>query len=296
MSDTQKTKSSNKAISYLIISVAVAVMALFFPRSQFKPVQTALNSTWELPDLKSDQDFTLSEDQSMTSEQIRSEHAAIYRLNSSLANSEAVKFEQALQNVALGSDSLINYTNLATKGRAFLLRVIGKGIIDELPEKFPITVIENQTSQFRSESDLFTIAEAIQEMNNEFSAPELKVVKSLFTASLKPSLVYDSQLNERAIADKLLLAQKMQSVAEGSVIIGEGELINAQKKKTLERYNQIHRASSFFQVTDWWRFIGYLLLTSLILSIFMVYLNNHDPEILQTPSRLIFLIRLGGGP
>jgi len=77
---------------------------------------------------------------------------------------------------------------------------------------------------------------------------------------------------------------------EGDVLLYSGEPISAQKAEIVNAYNKDHLPKTFFEVTDWWRFLGYLLLTSLIISIFMVYLFNHDPQVFHKPRRLIFML------
>ncbi len=275
--------------SYMIISSAVAIMALFFPTSKDQLQSAELGAVWDRPTLTADREIVLNENAMLSEDEIRAQHRPIYVKDHQIFERSALQLERQLPLVTTDMTPS-DYASLE-KTISDLLKAMGKSlVITALPESNVISVKSGDKSSYVSMENLLTVEAAQVKFSEQLKAKGLEQYFDAVKNLIKENLKYDAAQNDQAIAEKLASNRKASVISPGTVIIAKGQVVTPEKYAFLEAYNAGQSPYGFFKVSNWWRFFGYLLLTSLILSIFLVYLGNHDPMILHKPTRLIFMM------
>jgi len=292
--DQVTSTGNNKGqwLNYGIVSIAVALIALFFPKTQYQTIYAPINSVWDQEDYLSDREFTYKPSEVRTEAQIRASHKPTYTKDQSIAIAEKQEMETLLESRKPFFPDMPDeeYARLRQIGYDFLHDMYRSGILAEWPERFPIVIESEGRSAEKQKEEVYTPADALSVLEERLTSSELAVLQPILERTLKPNLNFDAAYNERLMRDQVAMAAEIGVFKEGDVLLYSGEPISAQKAEIINAYNKDHLPKTFFEVTDWWRFLGYLLLTSLIISIFMVYLFNHDPQVFHKPRRLIFML------
>ncbi|MHC4915483.1 MAG: HDIG domain-containing metalloprotein, partial [Planctomycetota bacterium] len=161
-------------------------------------------------------------------------------------------------------------------------------------EKVPVDPSLSPWSRARSES---SVREDLKRLiSRGYDAALVPLLEKLVVSRVSPSLKYDKDLTEKAIAEGLAGLRPQQTpVREGSLLVRAGDLIGAKEMRLLRDENRAHwerQALSAPQVRMM-RLGGLLVTLGVLLGVVVFWIWRTDPEVLGRSRQLAGLAVLG---
>lgn len=300
---------------YLLVGITVIILSLLFPRSNFR-YDYERNRTWKYNNLYAPFDYALEKTkETLEADQKRVSQNFIpfYSRNNDVLSVHIQEFQENFiykltllsgkdtSSVPLLRDSVL----LKNKGTEILLGFYRKGILDldDLHQQYnntdSIQVLNFNVAQTHVISDYYTLEQlndVLQTQLEKLKPRQADFLKPLLREHLHPNIMYDKNVSERflnAALDRVSLTQGI--VKKGDLVVGQGAIINDEvftKLNSLRKnyFNQLNEDVNFNLIN-----IGYFLLVSILITLFLVYLNLFRNETFNDYRQLgfIFLLIIG---
>lgn len=277
-------------IKYLMIAGTVVFISFLIPEDLRFKYQFSKNTIWKYEDYQAPFDFAIQKTEEEV-EQIRKN-----------ALKELIPFyEYQPETISEVSKRLLSLAGKSTSekmkaGRQnqlvdFLNQNYDKGVI-ERQDTFPsndIKVLRNNTVEKTRMDQLVKIDDFRNSLQNYFN--DLGFNIDLQGKTLEANLKYNKQLTldelDQILAGSSLVRGK---VSQGEMIARKGQIIDEttyQKLKTLkDKYEQNKNLGSKY----WNVWIGYFLITSLCILIFILYLVRNSYEVFSNFAQFAFVL------
>ncbi len=168
-------------------------------------------------------------------------------------------------------------------------------IIEGQPENFNLVVLRNHFAETVELGQLFNIRSAEQfirrsltEMRNE---PEADLIERLVIGYMVQNILYDDEKTEQekqAALGRIMPTRGM--IQRGERIISTGDLVNAEKMLVLDSYRREHEAQFGSPKTYLGIVAGQVILVSISMTVFFLFLLIFRPNVFQHPTKVIFLL------
>ncbi len=300
--------NAERLLRYAMVAGVVVVISLLYPSNVKFKYEFQKGLSWRYEDLTAPFDFAIKKPNEEIMEdrsRLSREFSPYYRLNPGLADAKIKDFEAAIdQNktylLSLPDSvrsSIRQYTDFGT---SFLKNVYARGVIKLAPEHqgkgedFVINVLQGNVSTKRTLPAFFTVDNARQVLADSIARrpqPFPTVLSIALNDAIAPNILYDAeqteQLREQALSN---IATTKGVVRQGDLIVKKGNVVTEDVYEKLVSYREKFETDVISQKSSLVVYVGYVLLTGLILGTFMMYVNAYRKEILQHWNYLTFVM------
>lgn len=289
-----------------VVAVALLISLLYPNNVKFK-YEFHRGQSWPYADLTAPFDFAIKK----SNEEIEKDKALImnefwpyYDLNEDLGPAKIKDFEAALSGWWIDATAFhppgLKLETVRKKCREILRRIYAKGIIKLAPEhaavdeNFVINLVHGNRFSQRTRSGFYVDEEADAALALIFSKekPALPpTLLPLLQAALSPNINYDEARTKTMLQDALSAVSPTRGlVSHGDVIVKKGNLVTDDVFEKLLSFREKYESDISSQKSAFTVYLGYLLLTGLILGAFMMYVNTYRREILSNWNTLVFIM------
>ncbi len=118
---------------------------------------------------------------------------------------------------------------------------------------------------------------------------EAEFLLPLLENTFRANIIYNDELTQRFKNEELEARTTTRgAVQKGDLIVKEGGLITEEVYQKLLSFKEQYKEEVTVQNSYWGVFSGYLVLTSLVAVIFLLYLQFNEPEVFNRLSNLLF--------
>ncbi len=299
-----------RIFKYLLILAVIAVISLLFPdnlrfKYQFEPGQT-----WGYETLKAPFDIPIRKTEAELLEERMELEAAfspyyIQQNDSAIVQLQAYDsaFDKQLEEVQQSGQFLdvqqheIEY---AQTGRDYLDRVLERGLVEPEPKHleegadFQVHLIRGNIKERRFLRSLTTVEEAIGQLSDSLPAMQLKEADFLYpilNEVVAPTIFYSDSLTQLFREQLFQQAPSTRGVVnKGEVIVRRGEVVTDSTYQKLASFREKYEREVSASRIYWMVYLGYLLLTTLIIGVFVLYLQRYAPTVFNRFGRLLFVL------
>lgn len=295
---------------YGLVLLTIVFIALLFPNSVRLGYQYELGAVWSYEDLYAPFDFPIqksdSEIQAETS-QLEDDVAPCYVLDPQVARQQKAVFEEAfLQQIKTYqgdpqfADVARNFRKYLDYGNNLLDKLYSQGIIDLREEhaaeggNLVINVIRGNTTQRQTAQSLLTQEKAQAIITDSLPYSRLAVAEFLLPFlpdAVIPNLFYDDSLTQRFYNEQMRgFVAYRGIVLKNELIVGSGQIITEDIYQKLKSYEASYQEEMRGERSIGMVLAGYILLTALIISIFVVYLQAYAQPVFRNLGWFIFIM------
>jgi len=277
----------------LIILTAIVIIALLFPEVN-NTYKLAIGDTWQEADLEAERNFEVSKSKEVLESEellIKENFIPIFRRDEKVAALVAESITQEMQTIDLGetSDFEANENVINCLGKMYREGVYAPGS----NYKDKISLPSGEKTSLILIKDLVPISQSQSSLTSRCGGAiwENPDLVSIVKKHLQPNLVYSKELTENALTAKLAdIAQVEFEFKHGDVLIRKGQSITERELRILSNYDESLQIQDMFSAFSVVHFLGYLLLTCLIIGALLAYLIFHFPKLYEDNRRLIFIL------
>jgi len=289
-----------------VVAVALLISLLYPNNVKFK-YEYQRGQIWKYDDLVAPFDFAIKKSEKELQEDkslIMKGFWPYYSLNIDLSNAKVKDFEAALERwkneLPAPVPTAAQLDEIKANGIELLEKIYAAGIVQLAPEhaaadqKFVINVVKGNTTFKRTLSGFYKPDQALLLVDdfarqNPTDLPEQVV--SLVKASIVPNIIYDEARTKAMLEDAIgNISPSRGLVAQGELIVQKGNLVTDEVFEKLASYKSKFEADISSQKSGFVVYLGYLLLTGLILGAFTMYVNAYRKEILSNWNYLAFVM------
>ncbi|MCB0563640.1 MAG: HDIG domain-containing protein [Phaeodactylibacter sp.] len=297
-------------VKYLLVAGVVAFITFLFPNNAKFKYEFDKGQSWRYEDLRAPFDFAIRkppEEVEAEKKKLREGFTPYYELDQevikekkrSLAGEfdhqlELVREEGQFEDVVRQPQKYLQF------GKHFLENLFQRGILKLAPEHegkgedFVINVVRGNTTQAQTVGNLLFVEEAKAMLsdslpNSKLAEPEFlyPILEGLISANL----TYNDTLSRKILEEELSEVPTYRGrVSKGQLIVTKGAYITDDIYLKLISFQsqyeeEVTQKQSYLGV-----FIGYLLLSSLIIGVFLLYVRLYAKPVFYSFNKLIFIL------
>jgi putative nucleotidyltransferase with HDIG domain len=307
----QKTLSGLSSVfKYVLIAAVIAFISTLFPNNAKFKYRYVQGQVWKYEDLIAPIDFPLLKSET----QIDIEKLSIvkdlrpyYQRNKSVLVDQISAFQRDFQTFSntLSDASGQALTPTALDGiKQFLRKELenyyNTGIIELSPDhkefnsNYLINVIEENTSKVLKIGSFSDLASAYADLNAKLESNFTGISQPLLvfvSKYLRPNINYNQDLNDKFLSEKFNgISLTQGKVTKGDILIANGSIITDEAFIKLKSYQLAYEDEVSSGKSFWGVFLGYLLLTCLIVGALLMYLRFHFPVVFDKLNNLAFIL------
>ncbi len=299
-----------QVVKYLLVLAVVVFISYLFPNNAKFKYNFEKGQTWRYEDLTAPFDFAILKpigELDSERERIKSEFNPYYEVNLDIDRNTKQRFRDEFngqltmaETDGLYNDVRRNAERYLKYGLSFIDRAYQTGFIalddQHLNEEqgFVINLLRGNTKQQRTLQSFYNIQEFdLQITDSLFNSGlrEAEFLIPLLQGKFSHNVFYSSEQSSKFLEDQLQsVSPSYGLVRQDDLIIQKDGIVTDEIYQKLISYRQKYEEEVSSKKSHWGVFIGYFLLTSLIIGVFLLYLQNQAKEVFQSFSRLIFML------
>lgn len=267
------------------------------------------NGRWAYDDLYAPFDFPIKKSEAEIKAELaelEAEFTPYYSLDPNMVKRREAAFESTFeeQREMLASnpgfkDVRDNPGPYLRYGKRFLSKIYDQGLLKleseegAVTDDFIINLVQGNTTQRRKAADFLQLPQAIELLNKELASsalPNSDFLLPILQDQLQPNITYDAALTARS-RDELLstVPSYRDKIKAGDLIIKQGAEINEANYQKLVSFREAYQKDISSQRSFWNVFLGYFILTGLIIGVFVGFLRRFKPDIFSSWNKLLFI-------
>lgn len=277
-------------IKYLMIAGTVIFISFLIPEDLRFKYQFSKNTIWKYEDYQAPFDFAIQktdEEIQAIKEEAKNQLAPFYEYQ---PNVLAKVREQIVDKISLEYSGTEKIHMIASVSE-FLNQKYSKGIIHRT-DTFPssrFNLLKNNTVKKAGIEDVISLQDFRRQFQNHLTQENIDLSTS--NSILEPNLIYNQAMTEEELGQILSRRSLVRGkVSEGEMIARKGQIIDEttyQKLKTLKnKYEQNKSLGSKY----WNVWIGYFIITSVCILIFILYLIRNSYEVFSNFAQFTFVL------
>lgn len=278
----------------------VGAIVFFFPKGgQFK-YEFQKGKPWQYNNLYAPFDFALlktQEEINLEQEQIENAHLPYYRFDSLVLAEIYSNYDLTFPRFFTDSEFKSNQLKeLNTVGRDLLDTIYYNGVWDGriAPKSSDVYLIKNAIASRISMAQIPRIAginEVLDRLAGDDLDPEsLKRFKDLFFEVVQPNVSFDEQLTRQELELEFnQISLTRGSVIEGTLIIAQGEVVEAENYKILVSLKAEYESELWSSRNASTLMAGYIILVALVLLMLLLFIRKYRPKLFQNNVQLTFV-------
>ncbi|MEY3367362.1 MAG: hypothetical protein RI973_517 [Bacteroidota bacterium] len=294
-------------INAAIVVAVVLLLSFLYPGGVHFSLDYQKGQAWRHESLVAEFDFAIQKSQEEIQEdrrQISARFSPCYRMNPELADAKIKDLYAALKQqagLADPADTLPGESQLAfLRAEQWIRQIYTRGIIELQGEhqnqeaEFVVNLLLGNVIAKRTLPGFFqldqaqtALADSLAKYRDDYPQNWQKLIQE----ALAENIFYDVRQSEK------LRQQAQESITttrgvirQGEVIVKKGDIISDEIYARLNSYRDKYEHSIASAKSSFVVYAGYVLLTSLIIGAFMMYLNAYRREILSNRSYLLFVM------
>lgn len=298
---------------YLIAAATIFGISLLFPNHQQFNYTFDVGQQWKNEGINAPFDFAVLKEQQEIDKELDSLKATLvpcYEKDIAVANRQlkalTERFNDKLKSVSTDEtyeDVTINAQQYLNTCKSILNEIYRKGIIEtntgfgnNTPEH-EILIADGKKRLRYLMNDFETVVTAEQTFTNQLLSSDLKdgdfflSIMQVEPSLIVPNIKFSEQLtNEFHQSSLTNFTTGRGMVKEGERIISRGEVVT---EKTYQKLRSLKEAYAKKRIEDnslIWIRIGYFILTTLVVLLFIVFLKHHLPEVVNSYQQLLFMM------
>ena len=307
---TQRLQNLPNAVKYLLVLLVVVFISFLFPNNVRFKYEFTKGQSWRYDDLEAPFDFAIKKPEGEYKkelEQAEAQFTPYYEMVAEVARQKKTDFRDAFQqqieevreggqyvDVLQRSDVYLRF------GNTLIDRIYNKGVLQladihsDDDGKFVINLRQGNTTSKRTTQSFFNPSETDSWISDSLFNSRLKeaeflipLLSNLFT----PNVVYNDTLTAKFKTEQLkLIAPTRGMVRKGDLIIAKDGIVTDDIYQALISYKdqyevEVTKQKSWINV-----FLGYFLLTSLIVGVFLLYLQFHAKNVFSKFNSVLFML------
>lgn len=295
---------------YLMVAGVVIFISFLFPNNVKFKYQFDRGQTWRYGDLEAPFDFPIrktAEELEVEKGELAKEISPYYEIQADVlpqqleklaasfgSQLEMVQKENQFPDVQRAPSRYLNY------GQQLLNNIYTEGVIQLAEEHqsaerdFVINIIRGNTNKKQTLENVFTVASATDLLTDSLPYSRLKEAEFLYPLLenlIQPNLVYNDTLTNKFKNELLTSVSTSRGmVRKGELIINQSGLVTDDVYEKLSSFKAQYEEEISAKQSTLGVFIGYFILTSIIVGVFMLYLQLFSPNIYASFSKLIFIL------
>jgi len=295
---------------YVLVGLVVVFISFLFPKHAKFQYNFEEGQRWMYDDLKAPFDFAILKSDTeikQETEIFNAEFSPYYKREPKKTEEGLNRFDQLFTKKIIESrnDSTFievveNQDNYKQFGRTVLNILYQKGIIDLIPDHrnrgnlFKVRVTYKNTVETPAQN-FYNNRKATEFIID--TLPQSGLVMPGFLTeplqeSLIPNIIYDEAQTDKHYkeekSDKISPSRDM--VRQGDVIVYKGNIITGEINQQLLSLKNAYEQNITKEKSSLWVLLGYLLLTTLIMSVFVGFLRMNEPHIFDDFRSLVFIL------
>jgi len=275
----------------LIVLSVILLLSLMFPSNQSSQYASEQGTIWSQQDLFAETDFEIlksSEDLEDEAQQLSAKILPFYKSNETQTSKSV---ESISKNLITAFPTLQTQKDPLQK---LLSDFYKRGVVDTKASASSYEIDVNGNRKRISNDALYSKSEFNSALQREIARFGLNDSERGSIDVIK-FIVPNKILDQKAYQEKLKVAkenipQVESIVKEGELIISKGEQISELTSKKLMAYNAHQSKQGFSGNQNWIRFLGFLILTCLIIGALIFYLRKYFPLIDDKIKSLVFVM------
>ncbi|MCO6493544.1 MAG: HDIG domain-containing protein [Phaeodactylibacter sp.] len=297
-------------VKYLLVAGVVAFITFLFPNNAKFKYEFDKGQPWRYEDLRAPFDFAIrkpADEVEAEKKVLRENFTPFYELNlevikekkRSLAGEfdhqlELVREEGQFEDVVRKPDAYLQF------GKRFLDNLFQRGILKLAPEHegkgddFVINVVRGNTTQPQTVGNLLRAEEAKELLSDSLPSSPLAEPEFLYPileGLISPNLTYNDTLSRKILEEELSKVPAYRGrVSKGQLIVTKGAYITDDIYQKLASFRAQYEEEITQKQSYWGVFVGYLLLSTLIIGVFLLYLRLYARPVFSSFNKLIFIL------
>ncbi len=297
-------------VKYILVLLVVVFISYLFPNNTKFKYNFEKGQTWRYEDLVSPFDFAILKPEAVRAqelEQLKNQFSPYYEVNQDVVRNTKQTFrdefakqlaiekmEEVYADVPRNPDKYLNY------GLRLIDFIYERGFIQlddqhlDQGNTFVVNVRNQNTTQQRtlqSFIDLNKIDELVTDSLFANGLKESEFLIPLLQGKFSSNIFYSIELSNKFLDAQInSISPSYGLVKQEELIIKQDGIVTDEIFQKLISYRAQYEAEVTSKKSHWGVFIGYFLLTSLIVGVFLLYLKYHAQKVFESFSRLIFML------
>ena len=298
---------------YLVAIATIFGISLLFPNHQKFNYTFEVGEQWKNQDIYAPFDFAILKEQEEINRELDSLKATLVpcyerddlilaqklkivtkRFNDKL---ESVSTDDAFEDVTINAQKYLNTV------KNILTEIYDKGIIEtniDFGSNTPddeLLIAEGKKRVTHFKSDFETSETAYEYLTNELINSDLKTPRFFLSiVQAEPSLVVPNIIFNKKLTNEFHQNSLTEyttgrgMVREGERIISRREIVTEKTYQKLYSLKKVYAKKKIEDNTVMWVRVGYFILTSLVVLLFIFFLRRHAPEVVKSYKQLSFMM------
>ncbi|MEM1220426.1 MAG: hypothetical protein AAGH79_16000, partial [Bacteroidota bacterium] len=304
----QRLRQLPDLAKYSLFFLAAVAIALLCPDEVRFGFDYEPGATWRHADLLAPADVPLlkfSEDVEAEKNRIEADFFPYYVQESTVAKSQKQAFAEAFQKQLEQSgqqfpDVRRNSKRYLQYSLGLLDRIYNRGVLQldskhqSRANELVINILRGNATTKQSVQSLLTTASA-QELITD-SLPYSRLYEAEFLLPILPQYIqanvrYNDSISQRFLQEELASIMQSNGIMEqGEVIVSKGDIITQEAYQRIYSYEEYIKEDVSTTFSYYSVFAGYLLLSSLIMGAFLIYILRYHREMFDRINGLLFVL------
>ncbi|MFK8104607.1 MAG: HD family phosphohydrolase [Saprospiraceae bacterium] len=296
---------------YLLVFGVIIFISFLFPNNAKFKYQFVAGQTWHYDDLKAPFDFAILRPTEEVKEEmnvLEGEFSPYYEFDLDVARQKKLDFGKAFREQYRLIDTDRQFEDVRSRPEAY--QKYGKDVIEKIYDfgiveldpsheqkgaDFVINLLKGNTTQKQTLQHLLTpkkvelwVSDSL--FDSRLQEPEF-LLPLLDIEIFSPNVRYNDTLTKKFQAQQLGGISRMNGmVNKGDLIISKNGIITDGIYQKLVSFQKQYEREVSDKKSHYGVFFGYLLLTSLIICVFLLYLQYHAAEVFAKFHRVVFML------
>ncbi len=295
---------------YLIVLGVVAFISLLYPNNARFKYSFEAGQSWRYDDLAAPFDFAILKPEGEVNneiEQLKLDFSAYYELNPDVARQQKQIFREAFQQQLEAVRDEGQFPNVLRNperyqnfGLEFIDRLYATGVIQlaeqhrEKGQQWVINVAVGNTTHQQTLQSFLTpekIESRITDSLFNSGLREAEFLLPLLQMSYPDNVTYSPELTDKFLQEQITSVSASRGmVKQDELIVQQDGIITDEIYQKLISFRAKYEQEVASRKSHWGVFIGYFLLTSLIVGVFILYLQYHAREVFGRYRKLVFML------
>jgi len=294
---------------YLLILGVIVFISFLFPNNAKFKYDFESGQNWYYDNLNAPFDFAIKKTEvELETEvnEIKRDFSPYYEFDESVTLAKYKEFESSFSAQLEQEQASGNFEDVFNRsekyleyGNDLLKQIYDKGIIElhedhkDKGKDFVVNLLTGNVSQKRTLENLPEVEEALGVLSDELPAAPLSdpdFLLPLLEKCLVPNLLYNAEVTEKFQNELIESISPFRGmVKKGELIVPKGGIITDDIYQKLISFESAYESEIGAKKSHLGIFLGYLLLTSLIIGVFVIYLMRHFRNIFSRFHKLLFI-------
>lgn len=297
-------------INYLLVGGLILFITSLFPLQLKFNYEFDKGRSWQYKNLEAPFDFAIQKADSVLAQEraeIESRLSPFYTFDAGIMPVQLALFDSTFEKQLADSRSNLLLQDVVRRsseykllGRNFLTSLFSQGIIELKQEHtakgkdFVVWILNGNVSSRQTVENLLNISAAKGLITDSLPKTGLEVpdfLLPLMQAAVVANVLFDSTNTYKYREQELQgISNTYGLVKKGDIIVSTGEIVQGETYQKLQSFQKQFENQAEISNSRWEIFVGYFLITALVLLGFVVYLGAYFKEISRSFKKTVFIL------